>query len=230
VNGLLDAGEPPLVGTGVTLLRQEGGDWRAVSAGYVDESGAYRFDSLRPGVYAVRFALPGGYLFTDYVPGASGPRSMVPLVDGQAGQTEPFTLAMGAARTDLHAGGIRPGMVGDYAWVDTNGNGLQDHGEPPLPGVRITLLAVGADGSLAEVGMATTDQYGLYRFDGLRPGAYRVRVELPSGYAFTVNRPDLAEIASIIPEGPGPTGESADFVLRSGQTRRNIDIGARQGR
>jgi len=228
VNGRFDPGEPPLQGAAATLLRQEDGEWKSVGVLPVDESGGYRFDSLRPGTYSVRFTLPSGYLFTDYLPDGQGRYSKVPLVDGQVGQTEPFQLAMGQARTDLHVGGIRPGLVGDYAWIDENGNGLQDFGEPPLMGVHVALLSVLADGSVAEVASTTTDEYGLYRFTGLRPGLYRVRATLPLGYAFTANRPDIPEIASAIPEGTGPSGESEDFVLRSGQSRRNIDIGARR--
>ncbi|MCL2544696.1 MAG: hypothetical protein FWE77_02125 [Clostridia bacterium] len=228
VKGRFGPGDAPLTGTGVVLLRREGGDWGAVGAWQVDEEGAYRFDGLHPGVYSVRFTLPTGYLFTDYLPDAQGRCSKVPMVDGREGQTEAFELAMGEARADQHAGGIRPGMVGDYAWVDENGNGLQDYGEPPLPGVQVTLFAVGPGGALTEVGTVSTDQYGLYRFDGLRPGLYRLRAALPAGYTFTVNRTDLPEIASAIPEGSGPAGESADFTVRSGQARRNIDIGARR--
>ena len=228
VNGRFDEGEGALTGAGAVLLRQEDGDWKTVGAQPVDQGGRYAFDSLHPGAYAVRFTLPPGYLFADYLPGEQGPRSMVPLVDGQVGQTEPFELAMGQIRADLHVGGIRPGMVGDYAWIDENGNGLQDYGEPPLVGVQVTLFAVRADGSAAEVASVITDQYGLYRFNGLRPGVYRVEATLPQGYAFTVNRPDLREIASAIPEGPGPSGASEDFVLRSGQARRNMDIGAKR--
>ncbi|MCL2811680.1 MAG: hypothetical protein FWD25_07305 [Clostridia bacterium] len=228
VNGRFDPGEPPLRGTTAVLLRQEDGDWKSVGAQPVDEGGAYRFDSLRPGTYAVSFTLPSGYLFTDYLPDEQGPYSKVPLVDGQVGQTEPFQLTMGQIRPNLHVGGIRPGLVGDYAWIDENGNGLQDFGEPPLMGVHVALLSVMADGTVVEVASTTTDEYGLYRFTGLRPGLYRVRATLPLGFAFTVNRPDIPEVASAIPEGTGPSGESEDFVLRSGQSRRNIDIGARR--
>jgi hypothetical protein len=79
-----------------------------------------------------------------------------------------------------------------------------------------------------EAGSAVTDEYGLYRFDDLRPGTYRLRATLPDGYAFTANRPDMPEIDSDIPEGPGPQGVTADFVIQSGQRRRDIDIGARR--
>ena len=229
VNGLFDHGEEPLADVGVVLLRRKGDAWETAGATQTDEQGEYRFDVLPPGTYAARFTLPAGYLFTDLpAAGAQGARSAVEPVAGQTGQTEPFRLDMGEKRGDLHAGGIRPGTVGDYAWVDLNGNGLQDYGEPPLPGVTVTLFVVGADGRATELSAARTDEYGLYRFEGLRPGVYRLRAELPAGYSFTVNRTGLQEIDSDIAEGPGPAGETADFSLRSGQTRRDIDIGARR--
>ena len=79
--------------------------------------------------------------------------------------------------------------IGDYTWIDTNRNGVQDAGEKPLKGVRVTLLT--PDGKRAKdaagkvVPIKRTDAKGYYVFDGLKPGRYKVQFLLPSGYRFT---------------------------------------------
>ncbi len=226
VNGLQGGDEPPLEGAQVTLLRQEGGAWNTVAAQQVSEAGDYAFEALHPGRYKLRFELPGGYLFTLQSGGEGG--SVAPATDESIGESEEFALAMGESRARMSVGGIRPGLIGDTAWVDTNGNGLQDFGEPPLPGVVLTLYAIGEGDSQREVATATTDEYGLYRFDRLRPGRYLVGAELPEGYAFTVNRPDLSEIDSDFPELAGASGSCEEFTLKSGQAKRDIDVGAKK--
>ncbi len=226
VDGRYDSAEVALPGTLATLLRQEGSEWVTLSSVAVNDQGAYRFGELRPGTYAVRFTLPEGFLFTDQLSDTQVQRSSVAATTGTTGESHPVQLSMGDAVTDLHVGGIRPGMLGDTVWIDENGNGWQDYGEPPLSGVKVVLLALQADGSETEAASALSDEYGFYRLDNLRPGLYRIRVELPEGYGFTVNAPDLPEIDSDIPEGAGPVGTSKDFVIRSGQAKRDIDIGA----
>ena len=72
------------------------------------------------------------------------------------------------------------GQIGDFVWEDLNGNGIQDSGEPGLPGVTVTL------GGAASAS-ATTDSNGGYLFGGLSAGAYTVTVATPIGYSPTVS-------------------------------------------
>jgi len=58
--------------------------------------------------------------------------------------------------------------IGDYVWTDTNRNGVQDAGEPPIAGVIVTLK--NAAGNV--VGTTTTDINGVYHFDQLAAGSY----------------------------------------------------------
>ncbi len=73
-----------------------------------------------------------------------------------------------------------PLEIGDRVWEDTNGNGIQDAGEPSLPNVTVTLFDVTAG---TTVGTTTTDANGDYLFNnsnvagGLLPNhAYEVRI------------------------------------------------------
>ena len=51
------------------------------------------------------------------------------------------------------------GSIGDRAWLDLNGNGMQDLEEPNMPGILIELYR---NGELAA--STTTDLYGRYLF------------------------------------------------------------------
>jgi hypothetical protein len=73
--------------------------------------------------------------------------------------------------------------VGDFVWVDSNGNGLQDAGEPGIQGVVLTLT--GPEGQPVTdvngqpVGPQTTDANGKYLFSNLPT--------LPSGQSYTAS-------------------------------------------
>jgi hypothetical protein len=69
------------------------------------------------------------------------------------------------------------GTVGDYVWNDLNADGLQDAGEPGIPGVLVT-LSDGADTML----FAVTDADGFYQFEGICAGDYRVEVIPPADF------------------------------------------------
>ncbi len=216
VNGAMDAGEAAMTDVTVELLGEDGAVRMTAQTG---SDGAYAFARLRPGTYSVRFTLGEGVLFTDYT-GRAGD-SCVPL-DG-TGTSESFTLAMGETRGNMHVGGILPGRIGDTVWHDRDGKGLQDYKEPLLADVGLTLLRVDDEGAMQEVASVRSDAYGYYAFDALRPGTYVLRLDARQGDTptFSFGEP-MGEIDSDI--NPD-TGLSAPFVLQSGQTLRNIDVG-----
>lgn len=78
------------------------------------------------------------------------------------------------------------GSVWGRAWLDRNGNGVFESGEPGVAGVQLTLVRVSASGveSAAPdelVLTATTAANGVFRFSGLTVGRYTVAlVEAPN--------------------------------------------------
>jgi hypothetical protein len=68
-----------------------------------------------------------------------------------------------------------------YAWVDEDGDGLVDEGEPPLEGVQVNF-------SLTFLTGGTTDANGVASVLGMTPGSClpdlenRLIVETPAGY------------------------------------------------
>lgn len=218
VSGTCDAQESVLAGVKAQLI---GSDGLVLAETMVSSEGKYAFERLRSGSYVIRFALPANVLFTDYtgIPGGS----CVPVMQGSTGETYAFQLSMGEEKSDMHVGGILPGKMGDTVWYDKDGNGLQDYKEPLIPDVSLSLLYVHADGSMTETATVTSDQYGYYAFDALRPGNYVLRLNARPGDSLTscFGAP-LGEIDSDIDPD---TGLSAPIALKSGQTLRNIDVG-----
>lgn len=225
VGGVRDAAEPVLAGTKVELMLQTDGGWQMLKAVTVGDDGTYAFERLRPGTYAVRFTLPGNYLFTENATYAPEQNSDVFVVPGQTGTTPEMTLAMGDAQQHIDVGGILPGRLGDTVWLDENGNGLQDHGEPFVEGVTLELYAVSADGGMTLTQTAVSDAYGRYRMKDLRPGRYVLRAILPEGWTFTQRVQGLPEIDSDIADVRDGYGETEVFVLKSGQTLLSVDVG-----
>ena len=109
---------------------------------------------------------------------------------------------MGRDQMDLDIGSVLPGRLGDFAWLDLDGNGLQDFGEGGIPGVKVELLRGGE--TVAET---VTDQYGYYLFTEVYPAAYTLRVTAPSQVKPTEQREGYAGISSVL------TGEDGSVLF-----------------
>ncbi|MFJ4223666.1 SdrD B-like domain-containing protein [Microbacterium sp. NPDC089695] len=112
--------------------------------------------------------------------------------------------------------------VGDVVWADNDGNGRLDPGEPPVPGVLVTLLdgngAPAVDRNGVPVAPVRTDGIGHYVFDDLAPGVYSVSFsELPEKYRITRQN----EGEQTRDSNPASTGVTPPFVL--GPAGENTD-------
>ncbi|MDQ0378656.1 SdrD B-like domain-containing protein [Amycolatopsis thermophila] len=119
---------------------------------------------LSGGKYRVDASIPAS--MPDLKPAAEEAEraSLTEFVDVGGGQA--VTLTMGVGALD------GPVQLGDRTWFDTDGDGVQDGDEPPLPGVRVQLL--GCDGGGAPLAEKTTDGAGRYLFgpaEGLQPNS-----------------------------------------------------------
>ena len=79
--------------------------------------------------------------------------------------------------------------IGDRVWLDTNGDGVQDAGEPGVSGVVVNLY----DESGVLIATTTTDNTGAYSFDNLAPGTYVAEFVAPPDLLFTA--PDTGDDA-----------------------------------
>jgi hypothetical protein len=74
--------------------------------------------------------------------------------------------------------------LGDYTWVDSNQNGIQDGGEPGLQGVRVQLY----DSTWVLMNTTFTDRNGHFVIADITPGDRILRFTPPAGYRITKDR------------------------------------------
>lgn len=79
-------------------------------------------------------------------------------------------------------GDIDEGCIGDRAWNDLNVNGLQDPGEPGLPGATFMLRSASTSALIA---IAVSAANGIYHFSNILPGEYYIEVAVPAGFGLT---------------------------------------------
>ncbi len=148
--------------------------------------GYYNFANLVPGDYTIRVNtadpdLGGATLMAD--PSADG----VPCSDPTAAGCDDeyaFSLQYGAVFAGVDFGYVPPGVIGDFVWLDSDNDGLQDIGEPGIADVLVeitNLTPVTIDGLTFAAGayMDTiyTDYDGYYIFSNLPNGTWSVAVQ-----------------------------------------------------
>ncbi len=113
--------------------------------------------------------------------------------------------------------------IGDFVWLDCDKNGIQDGGEKGLAGVPITLNGTDIAGNMV-IKNTTTDASGFYLFNNLLAGTYSVTFGFPpniSGLVFTTKNAGNSTIDSDV----DASGKTDAIVLKSGETRTDIDAG-----
>jgi len=113
------------------------------------------------------------------------------------------------------------GMIGDYVWLDNNGNGLQDDTESGVNGVTVILL----NEILDPLDTTLTVQNGYYAFNNLAPDSYHVRFVLPSDFHFASPNQGLDSLDS---DPDIITGITPIIVLDSLEQNLTIDAGIYQ--
>lgn len=76
-----------------------------------------------------------------------------------------------------------PSKIGDFVFRDLDGDGLQDANETGVANVGVTLTGSTGSGTLTLTTL--TDASGMYMFDGLLPGTYKLSFDLPNTFEFS---------------------------------------------
>ena len=112
--------------------------------------------------------------------------------------------------------------VGDKVWNDEDQDGIQDVGEPGVEGVQVTLTGTDDDGNSISL-VTTTDFAGMYLFDPVPPGTYKITFNLPNNFEWTVqNAGSNDEVDSDVDPA---TGMTAFFTLADGDCDLTQDAG-----
>ncbi len=218
----LDAGEPGIPGVGVTLTWAgfDGTLGNADDIAYndtTDGSGVYLFELLPAGLYDVSIlGVPAGVTAT------ADP-------DGGADSRSELTLGAGADDLDQDFGYVGSASVGDLVWLDFDDDGVQDPGEPGLPGVTVTVTSSGVDGVIGTADDITitvdTDADGGYLVVGLPTGETMVaydRDDLPAGLSPSGDVDGGSPLTSTITLDPGEDQRDVDYPVIGTATLEGI--------
>ena len=231
-DGIQDAGEPGIGGVTVELLDGNGapvldGAGNPVVA-VTDTDGGYLFPNLPAGDYQIRVdtqTLPldnnGNPVVQSQLAREDQDFGNQTQLGGTGGDAYPVSI--GAGEENLTAdfgynwqpsgnvlGNTGPAALGDRIWIDANGDGVQDPGEPGVEGVSVTLIGAGADGIFGTgddtTATTTTGPAGDYIFNDLPAGAYTVTVDAANfgaGQPLEGYTPDRRP-GRVRPAGDGP--------------------------
>ena len=247
-DGFQSPGEPGINGVTVNLLTTNGVPvlndiglpiTTVTTNDTLGNPGWYRLTGVTGGTYVVEFVLPDGYVFTTYDADGQGPFGTTnSTAQIPSGWTVPFVVGAGETITTIDAGLVEASTIGDFVWLDVNGDGIQDVGEPGLNGVTVNLLDDNGDpvlgpGNVPISTVTTNDSFGnpgFYLFDNLYAGDYIVEFVLPSGYAFTTQDADSQGVAGVANSDADPvTGRTVVFSLGVAENATYVDAGLVQG-
>ena len=119
--------------------------------------------------------------------------------------------------TSCRAAGVD--FLGNYVWLDANGNGIQDSEERGVPGVVVEIFS--ADGQFED--QTTTDRDGLYTFKNLESGAYTLKFDPSPEYNFTLT--DQGTDDALDSDASQATGETDEFNYVEGPDDTKWDAG-----
>lgn len=115
--------------------------------------------------------------------------------------------------------GSGSGIIGNYVWADTDGDGIQDNGENGRGGVTVRLLE--CQGGVLQT--TSSSSSGAYRFSGLAAGRYQLQFVLPGGTKFS---PASRGSNRGQDSNPDPSDGMTNCVsMTATQTRNGIDAG-----
>lgn len=176
-----------------------------------------------------------GYTFTQQYAGDNLEADSDASASGESGDvtlsisSNPDGTLSGETNLTIDAGIVQAYAIGDYVWLDTNCNGVQDDGEAGVPDVPVFLYKVGgADGEVQTdqdyVARTVTDSEGRYWFEGLMEGYYVVEFDISNlkkqnggGYTYRYDFTSCGDVAA------GESGTDSDArinVDEDGRIRR----------
>ncbi|MGL5911455.1 MAG: SdrD B-like domain-containing protein, partial [Phycicoccus sp.] len=206
-DGVRDPGERGIPGVTVVVTWQ-GPDGPIVVRVTTDANGRWAIDDAPSGSWNA------------VVDTATLPPGLVPTTP----RVDDASVPPGGTGQVVH-GFVAGATVGDRVWRDLDRDGRQDPGEPGVAGVVVQL--VDADGTV--VATTTTDANGNYRFVGVLPGDYVVRIvpsSLPDGLVLTTSDAWSLSLSpgeerlnadfGVAPPGPGPLGGRGPLASTGG--------------
>ena len=220
-NGLQDLNEPGIAGVSVTLVNESGKTERTT---ITDTIGKYIFTDIPTGKYKLIFTKVPGFVFAINNATDQDKNSKVEV---NTGETLLLDFLLQKTYLNIDAGYVKTGSVGDRVWLDLNGNGFFQAGEPGIFNVKIKLYTT--SGTLIDSTVTANETggefSGYYKIDNIRPGSYFLKFEVPANYLISPSGVGGDDNDSNITDenGPNTTGM---FSIGVGQFVNNIDAAA----
>ncbi len=171
-NGVKENSEQTIANVEITLTGSNDQGSIQLTA-FTDSTGAYKFDQLRPGSYALHETQPASHLDgKDTIGSPGGTTTDDTFAD--------INLVSGAQGVNNNFGELVPSGLNGFVYADDDNDGVKDPGEQGIAGVLITLS--GADDRTAVNQTSFTDETGFYRFPNLRPGNYTLKETQPPSH------------------------------------------------
>jgi len=113
---------------------------------------------------------------------------------------------------------VATGSIGDYVWLDSNRNGIQEGNELPLKGVLVELF----DATNRAVAQTTTNDSGHYLFSNIAVGIYSVKFHPSSGYTITQKDRGGDDTKD---SDVNPNGKTDKVTLHANENITSVDMG-----
>ncbi|NJP06540.1 MAG: DUF11 domain-containing protein [Chloroflexaceae bacterium] len=223
-NGIQDSGE---IGVARVIVALYQGDGTLVGITFTDADGNYTFTNLLPGDYYVTFVPPSGYNISP--PNAGTNDAADSDADPTTGATTVTTLDPGEDDMTWDIGLFGAASLGDYIWLDQDGDGTQDATEPGIEAVTVNLYQDSNEDNVADgtpIATTTTGATGYYQFTDLAPGSYIVEFITPEDYFLT--NPDQGDDNAADSDADITTGQTMSVTLVVNQHDPTIDAGMYQ--
>lgn len=198
--------------------------WSSTVTGHNEDTpsddGFYKFCAM-PGQYYLKFNNPPETLVA--VAPDRAPEDFDSDVTGRYGEgtTNDIVVFSGDDRCDVGAGYYLMGTIGDYIWLDSNGNGMRESYESGVSGVLVN--AVNSEGVI--MASAISDEEGRYMLDYLGRDEYYIQVEEPIGYVFSEANMGVDDTMDSDIDGSNGYGTSRYYAIEPGEHTSGVDVG-----
>jgi hypothetical protein len=227
-NGIQDSGEKGMAGITVNIYSTTNSNAQST---VTDANGHYAFDVI-PGQYYLDVSLPSNYAFSPYQQGSN------PQLDSNFlsyGFHEFINVAAGVNNPDVDAGIFAVSTIGGKAWMDTNGDGLQNPEEVigaygasvellDESGQVISTTSTIEDGSYAFYNFNYNDAAGNYHNESITAGNYKIHI-IPLDSLFTFTQQGATSANQLGNSIVDTQGYSSLFSVANGEHKQTLDAG-----
>ncbi len=216
----IGGGQDKISNIPVTLYYADGTLAASAASG---QDGSFAFTNMYPGEYYIKAELPAGFRFARNIDAQNRASIIISETAGnesETGKSDIIKLNMGEYKTNQDIGMGAMGKLGDFAWLDLDGDGMQDEGEPGIPDLTIRVYQYGKLAAETK-----TDAFGRYMFDSLYPGEYTIEALAPEELLSSRRQTEFILVANILEENQSGTVKAEGVMVPSNDANLNADLG-----